>query len=361
MKLISINIENFKGFRAANLSHISPHMSVLTGVNGCGKSSLFDAFLFLQDCLTVGAKKAVRKRRGFRHLSFQNGGGDIEIILKLTDETNSLPFITYRVVIAGKVDSGDDAICVSSELLYRTSSSGKRIALLDFQNGEGEVLLNERARSRGAVPCCENKTLAKRDSLSLSSFGQFANMETATSVLNFIKGWRWYDIQPSLISAQHFEYVKSSDVLDWQGSNLQEVLFNMAQQDPESFRMVVAKFYACVATVGKVQFYEAADGAVSLSFQYAGAPYEVPTCAVPHSFLRILTYLTMLHQANPPTVIFVENPEYQVYADNVGWLINEFREYAKRGGQVILSTHSSDVSKVLLDGELRHMPLLVAW
>ena len=51
MQIESIRLKNFKVFQDITLSDIPP-FCVIVGANGTGKSTLFQVFGFLKDCLT---------------------------------------------------------------------------------------------------------------------------------------------------------------------------------------------------------------------------------------------------------------------------------------------------------------------
>lgn len=54
----------------------------------------------------------------------------------------------------------------------------------------------------------------------------------------------------------------------------------------------------------------------------------------------MLAYLLLLHDPSPRKVLCFEEPESQLYPGLMGVLAEEFEEYARRGGQVFVSTHS---------------------
>jgi predicted ATPase len=58
--------------------------------------------------------------------------------------------------------------------------------------------------------------------------------------------------------------------------------------------------------------------------------------------VKMFAYLVLLHDPEPHPFLCVEEPENQLYPHLIGELAEEFREYAKRGGQVFVSTHSPD-------------------
>jgi len=74
-KIEGLKIKNFKVLKEITLGRLwneqtskplSP-MTAVIGKNGVGKSTLFDAFGFLADCLKVGVEEAcdLRERGGF--------------------------------------------------------------------------------------------------------------------------------------------------------------------------------------------------------------------------------------------------------------------------------------------------------
>jgi predicted ATPase len=58
--------------------------------------------------------------------------------------------------------------------------------------------------------------------------------------------------------------------------------------------------------------------------------------------MKMFAYLLLLHDPSPHPVLCVEEPENQLYPDLMHELSEEFRDYAERGGQVFISTHSPD-------------------
>lgn len=56
----------------------------------------------------------------------------------------------------------------------------------------------------------------------------------------------------------------------------------------------------------------------------------------------MFAYLVLLHDPAPHPLLCVEEPENQLYPKLMAELAEEFRLYALRGGQVLVSTHSPD-------------------
>ncbi len=84
------------------------------------------------------------------------------------------------------------------------------------------------------------------------------------------------------------------------------------------------------------------DGRLVLRFQ--DGSFEDPFIAryVSDGTIKMFAYLVLLHDPKPHPLLAVEEPEKQLYPSLLGELIEEFRDYARRGGQVFVSTHSPD-------------------
>src|SRR3989339_1086294 len=98
MKIEQIKIKNYKVFKDTVIRDL-PNMCVFLGANGVGKSTLFDVFGFLSDCLKNNVKTAINKRGGFSEVISREQGGDIEFEIKFRNEPiegKPQPLITYR-------------------------------------------------------------------------------------------------------------------------------------------------------------------------------------------------------------------------------------------------------------------------
>ena len=58
--------------------------------------------------------------------------------------------------------------------------------------------------------------------------------------------------------------------------------------------------------------------------------------------IKMFAYLLLLYDPKPHPLLCVEEPENQLYPKLLMELAEEFRDYARRGGQVFISTHSPD-------------------
>ena len=64
MQIESLRVKNFRVFKNIQVDNI-PQMAVFMGQNGVGKTTFFDIFGFLHDCLNSNVRSALAKRGGF--------------------------------------------------------------------------------------------------------------------------------------------------------------------------------------------------------------------------------------------------------------------------------------------------------
>ena len=104
MHVESIKLKNFKSFKDVTMLDI-PHYCVIVGANGTGKSTLFDAFGFLKDCLTYNVRQALQARGGYAEVVSRGstGGAPIELEIQFRMEIAGVNrLVTYVVHIGQK-------------------------------------------------------------------------------------------------------------------------------------------------------------------------------------------------------------------------------------------------------------------
>ena len=95
-----------------------------------------------------------------------------------------------------------------------------------------------------------------------------------------------------------------------------------------------------VPGIRSVEAVPTGDGRLALRF-HDGA-FDKPFIArhVSDGTIKMFAYLLLLHDPEPHPLLTVEEPENHVPSRLLRELADEFRAYAKRGGQVFVSSHS---------------------
>ena len=97
MQIESIKIHNYKVLKDVEVKDVS-NMAVFLGKNGAGKSTFFDVFGFLHDCLIGNVKTALTRRGGFYEVISRNQVGTIDFEIKFRAYETE-PLITYQLSI----------------------------------------------------------------------------------------------------------------------------------------------------------------------------------------------------------------------------------------------------------------------
>ena len=335
MQIETIEIKNYRLFRDARIDNL-PRMAVVVGANGSGKSTLFDVLSFLKDALTQNVAQAVARRGGFRELVSRGEVGPIGITVKMRE--NGERSATYQLEVAN--DDGQPV--VEREVLkLRRGQQGKPWSLLDFSRGRGTVITNETMYGQnGAEPEQEERVLDDPSALAVKGIGQFKEFPFVAELRSLLEGWHISDL--SIHDARPSTEAGYAEHLSTRGDNVAQVAQFLFEQHRDRFNQVLEVMSQRVPGVSRVEARPTEDGRLVLRFQ--DGSFKDPFLAryVSDGTLKLFAYLILLYDPRPHPLLAIEEPENQLYPELLHELVEEFREYARRGGQVLVSTHSPD-------------------
>jgi len=340
MKIEALRVKNFKTFKDIKLSNL-PAISVFIGANGTGKTTLFDVFGFLRDSLQDNVKVALQKRGGFKEVVTRGETGPIEIEIKFRehDEGTHSPLVTYSLII--ELDNNQPY--VKREILkYKRGVKGKSWHFLDFSHGKGTVITNESSyEDNKSKEEREVQAIDSPDSLALKGLGQFQRFKVANSLRKLIEGWHVWDFYQGYGSS--LQGTGYAEHLSPCGENLALVAQFMYENHRPIFNTIIEKMAQLIPGVSNVEMAYTEDGRILLKFQ--DGSFKDPFLAryVSGGTIKMFAYLLLLHDPNPHPLLCVEEPENELYPSLFCGLLEEFRNYADKGGQVMISTHSPDV------------------
>ena len=203
-----LRIRNYKALRDVTLGRLwdsrqveslSPLTAVI-GKNGVGKSTLFDAFGFLSDCLNLGVEAAcdAHDRGGFGRLQSQGVHEPISFDIYYREEPTSRP-ITYHVSF--NLDKDDRPYVESERLRQRRykQSNGQPYSFLWLDAGRGRVWRGMGVREpddarvdelmRDEQPDSDWIELDDNRRLGIATLGQLTQHPRISSFRQFIEGW----------------------------------------------------------------------------------------------------------------------------------------------------------------------------
>lgn len=345
MQIESIEIKNYRLFRDTKLQNI-PRLCVLVGANGTGKSTLFDVFSFLKDALAMNVGKAVSKRGGYKELA-SRGFADqpIELTLQFRLEiTGYERLVTYILRI--EPDATGRAVVAREVLRYKRGANGKPFHFLDFANGRGYAITNEEDFSKvDEALLREVQELDAPDILAIKGLGQFERFKAASAFRLMIENWHISDFHVS--DARPSQEDGFAEHLSTRGDNLPLVANYLFEHHRPAFDSILEAMRQRVPGVSVVEPRQTEDGRLVLRFQ--DGSFKDPFIArhVSDGTIKMFAYLVLLNDPKPYPLLAVEEPENQLYPELLPQLAEEFRDYARRGGQVFISSHSPDFLNAL--------------
>jgi len=335
MQIESIEIRNYRVFKHAVVPRIL-RLAVLVGENGSGKSTLFDVFTFLKDALAQNVAKAVSKRGGFKELVSRDSDGPISIAIKFRETGGRLA--TYELSVT---QEGGTAVVDREILKFRRGQRGQPWHFVDFSRGRGTAITNESVYGEpGAVEQRKEHVLDEPTVLAIKGLGQFKEFRVVAEFRGLIENWHISDFH--IADARPSAEEGYAEHLSTRGDNVAQVAQFLHDHHSDRFSAILEAMKRRVPGVSKVAAEPTVDGRLVLRFQ--DGAFKDPFIAryVSDGTIKMFAYLVLLHDPKPFPLLAVEEPENQLYPELLRELVEEFRDYAARGGQVFVSTHSPE-------------------
>src|SRR5207253_4048551 len=95
-RIESLHVQNYRALRDVELKELTP-LTVLLGLNGSGKSTIFDVFAFLSECFSDGLRRAWDRRGRAKELKTRGCDGPVVIEIKYSEP--GYPLITYHLAV----------------------------------------------------------------------------------------------------------------------------------------------------------------------------------------------------------------------------------------------------------------------
>lgn len=368
-KIEGFRIKNFKSLKDVSLGRLwnqqnaeplSP-LTVVIGKNGVGKSTLFDAFGFLADCLKSGVEEAcdLRGRGGFNRILSQGQNGPIEFEVYYKEDGNARP-ITYELSI--NCDESGRPYVQKERLRQRRKgqSRGWPFSFLMLNEGKGVAWKGElegeqveEEKNFNFIEFLENFTKIKEESketelvelsdkrkLGIGTLGSLKQHPRISSFRRFIEGWYLSYFTPD--AARSLPLAGPQKHLNIHGDNLGNVVQFMEREYSKKFQIILNKIASKIPGIEKISTDKTLDGRLLLKFNNNGFTDPFFAQQMSDGTLKVFAYLLLLEDPLPPPFLCIEEPENGLYHKLLETLANEFREHAtgkKGGSQVFITTH----------------------
>ena len=385
-RIEGIKISNYRVLRAVTLGRLwdTPVDTALTpmtaviGKNGVGKSSLFDAFGFLADCLKLGVEEACdqRGRGGFDRIRSQGSNAPIEFEVCYREEPGA-QLITYTLFID---KDGSGRPYVQLENLSQSRDDGSlelpRTFLMlvggvgvawkwesqwqqideganegfDFESSRRFIqrLLErldgtencEAERGRAEGDEMESVQLQDNRRLGIATLGALKQHPRISAFREFVEGWYLSYFTPD--AARSLPLAGPQRRLNSHGDNLGNVVQYMQREHPDRFKNILTKIADRIPGIDRIDTQQSPDGRLLLRFNDRGFQDPFYAQQMSDGTLKVFAYLLMLEDSQPPPFICIEEPENGLYHKLLEILAAEFRSHAtgeKNAPQIFVTTH----------------------
>ena len=322
------------------LSPLTP-FTVVIGKNGVGKSTLFDSFGFVADCLTLGVEAACeqKQRGGFERLRSLGESGPISFEIYYREGPRDRP-ITYQLAIA-QDQSGRPY--VDSEVLKQRRKGqkhGQPHPFLRLYHGKGRVWAGDEAVGDEEASTQRSVELTDSRQLGIATLGTLKEHPRIKLFRDFLRGWYLSYFSPD--AARGLPSAGPQRHLNVHGDNIGNVVQFMEREYQDRFKAILKRIASKIPGVSKIDTDVTPDRRVLLRFN--DDAFEDPFYAQQMSdgTLKVFNYLLLLEDPEPPPFVCIEEPENGLYHKLLGTLAREFREHAtgkRKGSQIFVTTH----------------------
>ena len=333
-------------------------MTAVIGKNGVGKSSLFDAFGFLSDCLKLGVEEAcdARGRGGFERIRSQGSEHPVQFEVYYRAGSTERP-ITYDLEI-DLDDAGRPH--VAHEVLHQYGkelSNGQTLLFLALFSGEGvawkgttqgrqvdeigfdidklpQLIAGEESEET------ENHHLQDVRRLGIATLGVLEQHPRISSLRRFMQGWYLSYFTPD--AARSLPLAGPQRRLNAHGDNLGNVVQYMEREHPDRFRRILDRIADRIPGIEHISTQQSPDGRLLLRFNDRGFTDPFYAQQMSDGTLKLFAYLLMLEDPEPPPFICIEEPENGLYHKLLEVLAAEFRRHAtgeRNTSQIFVTTH----------------------
>jgi predicted ATPase len=344
-------VQNYRALRDVTLGKLSAQQegekltpfTVVIGKNGVGKSTLFDSFGFVADCLALDIETACdeKQRGGYERLRTLGTDEPIRFEIYYREAPNERP-ITYELAIA--LDPTGRPFVESEVLKQRRKGQkhGRLFPFLRLDHGKGTVWTGEDAVEAESEEggARESVELTDLRQLGIATLGTLKEHPRIRRFRDFLKGWYLSYFYPD--AARGLPSAGPQKHLNVHGDNIGNFVQFMQREHKDRFQRILERIAAKIPGVRGIDTLVTADKRVLLRFN--DGAFQDPFLAQQMSdgTFKVFLYLLLLEDPEPPPFICIEEPENGLYHKLLRTLAEEFRMHAtgrKDASQIFVTTH----------------------
>ncbi|WP_313126086.1 AAA family ATPase [Proteiniclasticum ruminis] len=368
-KIEGIRIKNFRALKDITIGKlwntstkpITPLTAVI-GKNGVGKSTIFDAFGFLADCMRYDVEEAcdMRGRGGFNRIRSMGVSDPIEFEIYYKENPKSRP-ITYEIAI--DLDRSERPFVLRERLRQRRvgQKHGRPFSFLVLNEGKGLVwkgdfagislddnleiidifafIDSQDAQNIAESAETERVELNNRRKLGISTLGSLKQHPRISKFREFIEGWYVSYFTPN--ASRSLPLAGPHRHLNSEGDNLGNYVQYLEREHKDRFKRILNSISNKIPGIEKIDTMKTPDGRLLLRFNDRGFNDPFYAQQVSDGTLKTFAYLLLLEDPSPAPFLCIEEPENGLYHRLLEILVEEFRNHTKstKGSQIFVTTH----------------------
>ena len=345
-------VQNYRALRDVTLGKLSSQQggapltpfTVVIGKNGVGKSTLFDAFGFVSDCLVHDVEQAcdMKQRGGYERLHSRGSNGPISFEIYYREAKGERP-MTYELSIA--LDESGRPFIESEVLKQRRKGQkhGRPYPFLRLAHGKGVVWAGEDAVEVEGGEEDRAQTLVELTDLrqlGIATLGTLKEHPRIKRFRDFLKGWYLSYFYPD--AARSLPTAGPQKHLNSHGDNIGNVVQFMAREHKDRFKVVLERIAAKIPGIKSIDTKVMDDNRLLLRFNDGAFVDPFFSQQMSDGTLKVFAYLLLMEDPEPPPFICIEEPENGLYHKLLEALAQEFRAHAtgkKNAPQIFVTTH----------------------
>ncbi len=332
MRLTSVKIQGYRPFR--NFEAPLEALEIIVGANGAGKSSLFEFLKFLRDSLYQDIPPEIVPgsigQRIFHIPGPEKFQWNIEID---TGRPIGMRYLGELMGPIGRTQVSYERVESSQPFSDKYSNP---YIYMDLQGNKGVVQNPDTKKFAN-----QEIALKRHNQLALSAMTNPA-LEALYDLREYIRTWRFY----SSFNIANDKIRKSvpleqEPVLHEDAGNLSSVLFSLMTEHRPAFdelqqhlRSVIPGFKGLTVKA------RGGPGEVIAYWQESGIDQELSLADLSDGILRLICWICLCVQPNPPSLICIDEPDQGVHPRTLPVLAGLFQKASERT-QILLATHAS--------------------
>jgi predicted ATPase len=341
----SLRIRGFR--RLADMNLGLRRLNVMIGANGCGKTSLLDAFSLLAASAVSKLRSSVNEIGGvdsnLSQFSFDVGGKASKLEFELSQIVPGFAPVDYKLAI----ESSGASYQISEERLSQYSDPSKPTPMIYLDSSQRHIRFFDIVERRLKSPDWD----VDPSESALCQVGKmYPQIERFRATLASSTHYHALDVgrrAPVRLPQQ----MREATLPGKDGEDLVTCLYWMREANQDRFEIIEDTLRVAFPSFERLNFPPVASGMLALTWKDKQAKQPFYLHQLSEGTIRFLWLITLLYSPGLTEVTLLDEPEVSLHPELLGILADCLREASKRT-QLIVATHADRLVRYLEPSEI---------